>query len=84
MMLDTQGTSYEIMGGFKFEGDPEEQFRVLFKDIQNHTNYINETVQRNGEYLFDTLFTESLKNKYWKIRNEITSILMNPGSQGKY
>ncbi len=74
MMLDSKGTSYEKMGGFKFEGDPEEKFRVLFKDIQDHTNDINEAVQRNGEYLYDILFTESLKDKYWKIRDEITSI----------
>jgi hypothetical protein len=74
VMLDSEETSYAKVGDFKLEGDPEQDFRRIFKDLQDHRKNINETIERNGEYLYDILFPDGLKNKYWKLRDNIKSI----------
>lgn len=71
------GILFDKTGPIRFAGNPETKFRAIFQDIERDDlppKAIEESIRAKGQTLYEQLFPEELKTKYWEIRDKIKSI----------
>jgi len=71
------GITFERTGPIRFTGNPETKFRAIFQDIEREDlppDAIEENVKAIGQTLYNELFPDKFKARYWKIRNKIKSV----------
>jgi len=57
--------------------EPEQEIHAIIHDIENMIKYpldLEESLSRKGMNLYDSLFPEEVKDKYWNIKEKIRSI----------
>jgi hypothetical protein len=71
------GIPIEKYGPIRFAGDPEYKFRTILQEIENlngSPSVITSSLKAKGMSLYDELFPDKLKNRYWQIRDQIVSV----------
>jgi hypothetical protein len=71
------GIPFDKTGLIRFIGNPETRFRAIFEDIERGgalANVTDDSLKAKGQTLYDELFPEELKTKYWVIHDKIKSV----------
>jgi hypothetical protein len=87
--IDNEYYPRKYIASLPLKQKPEQEIRAIIHDIEKMIKYpldLEESLSKKGLNLYESLFPNEVKDRYWNIKDKITYtyFLRNHGSHGKY